>query len=170
MVRFFEIIKKFNIIDMSKPQPQYAKSVMFVCLGNIIRSPLCEGLLKTLVHGIKVDSSAVTTDDIDQSPHKHSRRIAKEHGFDISNHISKLIRDEDFYNFDLIVSLEGYVGRELKYIQPKGSPARIVPFASYDISNPWCNPYKDFVTMYAEIEKEMQTFIKTYINPENINK
>lgn len=157
-------------MSRAKVQPTFAKSVMFVCLGNIIRSPLCEGLLKTLVHDIKVDSSAVTTDDINQHPHKHSRRVAKEHGFDISHHVSKLIRDEDFYNFDLIVSLERYVGQELKYLQPKGSKAQIVPFASYDISNPWCNPYEDFVTMYAEIEKEMQTFVKKYISPENINK
>lgn len=148
---------------------KYAKSVLFACLGNIIRSPLCEGLLKTLVHGVYVDSAAVTRDDLNQHPHKHSQRVAKEHGYDISNHVSRLITNEDFQKFDIIVSLEDYVHYCLERKKPPNSRAIVVRFASYDIDNPWCNPYRDFVTMYAQIEQEMPNFIKQFIDPANIN-
>lgn len=139
-------------------------SVMFVCLGNIIRSPTCEGLLRSLVtDNVFVDSSAVTTDDIGQHPHKHAQRVCKEHGFNISSHVSKLIRDEDFAKFDLIVSLEEYVFRCLKRMEPKNAKGKVVRFSSIDISNPWYGNKKDFDEMYSEIEKEMKTFVQKNI-------
>ena len=75
-------------------------SVMFVCLGNIIRSPLSEGLFRKIVNNyadqsnnnkILVDSSAVGSYDLGQHPVDFSQQIALENGFDISKHVSKLI-------------------------------------------------------------------------------
>ena len=148
--------------------PHYCSSVMFVCLGNIIRSPICEGLLRYRTNNIVVDSSAVTEDDLNCRPHKHAQRIAKEHGFNISNHISKLITNDDFYKFDLVVGLEDYVVRCLNRMKPKDSKALVVKFAPFNVFNPWCNPYADFVEMYAQIEEGMKMLIQNYINPANV--
>ena len=144
-------------------------SVMFVCLGNIIRSPTCEGLLRTLVtNDVFVDSSAVTRDDLGQHPHRYAQQVCQRHGFNISSHVSKLITNDDFNNFDLIVSLEGYVLSRLKAKKPKNSKSKIVSFSKYDISNPWCGDLQDFIDMYGEIEEAMQSFVKNYIPPEYI--
>ncbi|OHT16343.1 low molecular weight phosphotyrosine protein phosphatase [Tritrichomonas foetus] len=149
---------------------RFYSSVLFVCLGNVIRSPVCEGLLRHLVNNVKVDSAAVTEDDINCHPNKFSQRIAREHGYDISSHISRLVTKKDFQDFDLIVSLEEYVFELLEDMKPANSHAKVVRFAPYDIDNPWWNPYEDFVVMYKQIEKEMDVFIRNYINPANIKK
>ncbi|OHS99186.1 low molecular weight phosphotyrosine protein phosphatase [Tritrichomonas foetus] len=139
-------------------------SVLFVCLGNIIRSPICEGLLKHRTHGLVIDSAACTRDDLNQHPNKHAQRISKEHGFDISTHVSRLITDADFKKFDIVVSLENYVQRRLQQMKPKDATCQIVRFASYDIDNPWASPYRDFVPMYGQIERAMDEFIEKYID------
>ena len=99
---------------MEKPK------VLFCCLGNIIRSPICEGLLRHK-YGDKVfaDSAAVTRDDLDSHPEENAIIVAKEHGFDISEHISRLVTLDDFEKFDLIVSLERRVHRILESMKPK---------------------------------------------------
>lgn len=140
------------------------RSVLFVCLGNIIRSPLCEGLFRHLMgSSYLVDSAAVTDDDLNQHPNPHSQRIAREHGFDISKHISRLVTFEDFSKFDIIVGLEPYVTNELKRMKPINTNPIIVNLSpGRGIPNPWCNPYKDFIPMYAQIEEAMNVFIKKY--------
>ena len=151
---------------MSVHESQNKKSVLFVCLGNIIRSPTCEGLFRKLTNNqYVVDSAAVTEDDLNQHPSQHAITVSKEHGFYISNHISRLITKEDFERFNIIVSLEYSVQRELERLKSRINPssnALIVPFADRDIPNPWFCGYKDFVRMYAIIEEKMNVFIKKY--------
>jgi protein-tyrosine phosphatase len=146
-------------------------SILFVCLGNIIRSPTCEGLLRTLVQpSVLVDSAACTRGDLGQSPAEHAETICKEHGFDISSHVSRLITDDDFRKFDLIVSLEHYVHTCLEEMRPPGSRASIVEFVpGKDIDNPWWAPYEQFERMYAQIEAGMGPFIKKHI-PQHLQK
>jgi protein-tyrosine phosphatase len=144
-------------------------SVLFVCLGNIIRSPLCEGLLRSCVdRSVRIDSAAVTADDLDQHPMNHAQTVARQHGFDISSHISKLITDEDFARFDIIVALERYVYDCLKRSQPRGSKALICEFVpGKNIPNPWCGSLSDVQSMYVQIERGMKEFIRKYI-PEHL--
>lgn len=144
-------------MSVSKPR------VLFVCLGNIIRSPLCEGYLRHKYgNKVYVDSAACTHDDLGSRPAKHSCRIAREEGFDISHHVARLIKKEDFFNFDLIVSLERYVQRSLLNSKPEGATCKIVEFApGVDILNPWAEPYDSFRDMYAELMRYFPTFIKT---------
>jgi protein-tyrosine phosphatase len=145
---------------MSSASPR-APAVLFVCLGNYIRSPICEGLLRQLVQPqVTVDSAAVTRDDIGSHPHQHAQKISKIHGFDISSHISRLIRRDDFDRFDVIVSLEPSVYRSLVSQKPPNSKARVVEFApGVGIRNPWASPYSEFELMYKEIEAGMTNFI-----------
>lgn len=140
-------------------------SVLFVCLGNIIRSPTCEGLLRTLVTpNVTVDSAAVTRDDLGQHPHRHVQRLAREHGYDISGHVSRLITAKDYSDFDIIVALEPYVFSCLKQRKPSNSKAQICEFApGVAISNPWCGGKRDFDEMYQEIEHWMPKFIEKHI-------
>jgi protein-tyrosine phosphatase len=148
-----------------------APSVLFVCLGNYIRSPVCEGLLRKLVRPeVIIDSAAVTNDDIGSRPHQHAQKISQLHGFDISSHVSRLIRKDDFNRFDIIVSLEPSVQRSLLSQKPANSNARIVEFVPGGrIRNPWAAPYSEFELMYGEIEKGMADFIVREI-PESFRK
>jgi protein-tyrosine phosphatase len=142
-----------------------APRVLFVCLGNIIRSPLCEGLLRyRVLPSVQVDSAASTYDDIGQHPNQHAQKVAKKHGFDISSHIARLVTTEDFTKFDILVSLEESVYRDLERMKPRGSKAIVCEFVpGQDISNPWYAGYREFESMYVEIEEGMPPFMEKYI-------
>jgi protein-tyrosine phosphatase len=138
-----------------------APSILFVCLGNYIRSPICEGLLRTLVGtAVVVDSAAVTHHDIGRHPHRHARAIATIHGFDISAHVARMVTQEDFDRFDVLASLEPSVQRTLAARKPAKCRGRIVEFVpGKTVYNPWSDPYSGFERMYAEVESGMRKFI-----------
>ena len=137
-------------------------SVLFCCLGNIIRSPLCEGLMRHRYGDqVIVDSAAVTTDDIGRHPQENAQLIAKRHGFDISSHVARLITKQDFEKYDIIVALAADVYSELKYMKPNKCRAKIVEFAPrVSIINPWYEPINRFEAMFDQIEKYWPDFIK----------
>ena len=86
------------------------KSLLFVCLGNICRSPLCEGIAKKYVKTKElscfVDSAGTGNWHIGEAPCEGSQKIASMHGIDISNHKARQITKEDIKNFDIIVALD----------------------------------------------------------------
>lgn len=84
------------------------KSILMVCLGNICRSPLAEGLMKS-----KVDTSKVFVDSAGtggwhegEAPDQRSIAIAKQHGLDISKQKARKFRKEDFQKFDYIFAMD----------------------------------------------------------------
>jgi len=81
-----------------------------VCLGNICRSPLAEGILKSKIKEANlnwsVDSAGTSSWHIGSPPHKGSIAIAKENGLDISNQRGRQFSPNDFVNFDLIFAMD----------------------------------------------------------------
>lgn len=94
------------------------KSILFVCLGNICRSPLAEGIAKEYIKqqnlDIKVDSAGTGDWHVNQSPHKDSIKIAKLKGIDISNQRARQVTQDDFEKFDLIIGLDNSNIQNLK--------------------------------------------------------
>jgi len=86
------------------------KSVIFVCLGNICRSPLAEGVAKAkakeLGLDIKIESAGLSTYHNGENPCYVSQNSARKNGIDISNLVSEHISDFDLDSFDLIVALD----------------------------------------------------------------
>ena len=89
--------------------------VLFVCYGNICRSPLGEGIFRYLVteagvaDKFNIDSCGTSSEHVGQAPHHESCRVAKEHGIDISHQRARKLSDEDFFKFNLILALDEYV-------------------------------------------------------------
>lgn len=81
-----------------------------VCLGNICRSPLAEGIMKDQVAkaGLdwEVDSAGTGSWHIGQGPDRRSIREAKTHGIDISQQVCRQFKVKDFDNFDLILVMD----------------------------------------------------------------
>ena len=79
-----------------------------VCFGNICRSPLAEGILKSNVNPdyFIVDSAGTSAYHIGEPPDYRSIAIAKKNGIDISNQIARKFMASDFNDFDLIFAMD----------------------------------------------------------------
>jgi protein-tyrosine phosphatase len=84
--------------------------ILMVCLGNICRSPLAEGVMRHLVKqqdlGWEIDSAGTGNWHVGQPPHHGSLRVARGHGIDISNQACRQFRVSDFDAFDLILVMD----------------------------------------------------------------
>lgn len=86
------------------------KSMLFVCLGNICRSPLAEGIAKNYIKeknlNLVIESAGTGHWHIGEKPCENSIKVALLNGVDISNQKARQVKKEDFKNFDLIVGLD----------------------------------------------------------------
>lgn len=84
-------------------------SILFVCLGNICRSPLAEGVFRAVVEGrgeasrFRIDSAGTGGWHAGSAPDPRSVAIAARHGIDISGQQARKVRPQDFTEFDLIL-------------------------------------------------------------------
>lgn len=87
------------------------KKILFICLGNICRSPMAETVMQKLIdesglgHDIVVDSAGIISYHEGEPADSRMRMHARRHGYNIT-HISRPIRTTDFYDFDLIVAMD----------------------------------------------------------------
>ena len=96
--------------------------VLMVCLGNICRSPLAEGILKSkLPKEFIIDSAGTANYHSGNSPDKRSIAIARKHGLDISNLQGRQFNTSDFDIFDLI------------YVMDKSNFNNVIKLARNDI-------------------------------------
>ncbi len=99
--------------------------ILFVCLGNICRSPMAEGVMKNLIqeHNLdwEVESAGTERYHVGECPDKRAQRTAAKFGLDISKQVAKQISSKDFERFDLIYALATDVMDEI--LSLKGSSA-----------------------------------------------
>ncbi len=94
--------------------------ILMVCLGNICRSPLAEGILKLKVKqaGLtwQIESAGTNGYHIGEAPHRLSQKVAKLNGIDICNQKARQFVKEDMDRYDKIYALAGDVVDEIKWI------------------------------------------------------
>jgi protein-tyrosine phosphatase len=136
--------------------------ILFVCLGNICRSPLAEGIMQSLAGtaGVPVDADSAGTGDwhIGAQPDPRSIAVASAHGLDISRQRGRQIGLSDFAAFDHIVALDRANLRTLGAMRPKTSAARLsllldhVPGRSgQDVADPYTGDRAAFETAWNDI-------------------
>ena len=82
--------------------------ILMVCLGNICRSPLAEGILKKKAKNLDliIDSAGTANYHVGKNPDIRSIEIAEKHGVDIKNQIARQFTKNDFINFDVIYAMD----------------------------------------------------------------
>jgi protein-tyrosine phosphatase len=105
------------------------RSVLFVCLGNICRSPLAEAALRAEAErlGIDVEVDSAGTGDwhVGHPPDRRAIAAAKKNGFDIGHLRARQVEADDFRRFDHIVALDRENLANLKRLQPADGTAEL---------------------------------------------
>lgn len=106
-----------------------AVRVLFVCLGNICRSPLAEAALRAEAERLGLDTevdSAGTGDwHVGQPPDSRARAAARRHGVDIDHLRARQVEPSDFDRFDHVIALDLANLRDLRRLRPEGAKAEL---------------------------------------------
>jgi protein-tyrosine phosphatase len=139
-------------------------SILFVCLGNICRSPLAEGVFRAVwaEHGwgrdIQLDSAATSGWEVGSAPDPRSIAIALRHGIDISGQRARKVTPQDFSRFDLILGLDRSNVADLKALAPAARD-RVQLFLEFahgqarDVPDPYYDGEDAFASVYRMIRE-----------------
>jgi protein-tyrosine phosphatase len=111
--------------------------VLFVCLGNICRSPTAEGVLRHLAAleapdlALDIDSAGTANYHIGAPPDARSQRAALRRGIDISGLRARQVAANDFAHFDLILAMDAENLRDLQAMRPRHWRAAVKLFLDY---------------------------------------
>ncbi len=116
--------------------------VLFVCLGNICRSPTAQGVFETLIaskqlsHAFEVDSAGTSAWHIDDAPDSRTINAAKQRGYELAHLRGRQVTREDFSRFDYILAMDHDNLHELKKLKPKGYSGHLGLFLAFDTESP----------------------------------
>jgi protein-tyrosine phosphatase len=152
--------------------------VCFVCLGNIVRSPLAENLFRHLVtgsglsHKYQADSAGTSAWHVGEKPDSRMRRVAASHGFEYSGR-ARQFQTEDFDRFDLIIAMDtsnrvklldlaktpGHRTKiyQMREFDPQGGPEMAVP-------DPYYGGIDGFEEVYQIVERSCQGLLDSLEN------
>jgi protein-tyrosine phosphatase len=159
-----------NFVEILK----HSMKILMVCLGNICRSPLAEGILEHKANqaGLtwKIDSAGTNGYHIGEAPHRLSQKVAKLNGIDICNQKARQFVKEDFDHYDKIYALADDVLDEIKRIaKEKFNAAKVdlllnelYPGKNYSVPDPWYGPEPGYHEAYKLIEQACEAIIRKY--------
>lgn len=116
--------------------------ILFICHGNICRSPMGEYVLKDMVRkrGIadrfEIDSAAVSREEIGNPVYPSARREMAKHGVPCDGHAARQVTMEDYHHFDRIYYMDRSNARFLARMLP-ADPEKIRPLLAHDVADPW---------------------------------
>ncbi|MDD3742030.1 MAG: low molecular weight phosphotyrosine protein phosphatase [Lentimicrobiaceae bacterium] len=148
------------------------KKILMVCLGNICRSPIAEGVMreKLAQNNIPavVDSCGFESFHIGDAPDPRAIKVAKENGIDISNLRARLFRRQDFELFDHIFVMDSNNYRDVSRMSSGESDLEkvdylmnlVYPGKNLPIPDPYSGDMDDFRQTYAMAEQAVDAFIQ----------
>ena len=118
------------------------RSILFVCTGNICRSPTAEGVLRHLAEkeGIELRIASAGTGDwhVGNPPDERAQRHAKGRGYDLSAQRARQVRQSDFEEFDLILAMDRGHLRALERMAPPEARHKVRLFIpDRDVPDPY---------------------------------
>lgn len=137
------------------------QKILFVCLGNICRSPLAEGIALSYIqkHSLDIEVGSCGTGNYHEGEHPcpNSIKIAKIKGIDISKQISRPITKKDYIYYDKIVALDASnVSNLIKMGAPKEKLSKLGSYGhdNEDVPDPYFfDGFEGFERVYEMIEK-----------------
>lgn len=119
--------------------------ILFVCLGNICRSPAAEGVFRAKAKAAGLDaecgSAGTGAWHVGKKPDARMIKAAKARGYDLKGLRGRQVDIGDFYMYDLICPMDGSNEADLADIRPPDATARVVPFLRYGVGGEVPDPY-----------------------------
>ena len=106
-------------------------AILFVCLGNICRSPAAEGVFRTLAPQVTTDSADTGGWHVGEQPYGAMQNAAQARGIDLSDLRTRQFRADDFTRFDLIIAMDAQNLRDIEALRPKGNATPLRLFTDY---------------------------------------
>jgi protein-tyrosine phosphatase len=139
-------------------------AVLFVCLGNICRSPMAEGAFRAEAERagllVRIDSAGTADYHVGEPPDTRAIRTAQRHGVDISGYRGRQVVAEDFLAFSHIFALDHANLRNLERLAPPAHPAHVsllldlVPGSEGQaVADPWYGDEAGFETTWREVSE-----------------
>ena len=151
--------------------------VLFVCLGNICRSPTAEGVFRQLVrqagleNKIETDSAGTAGYHIGEAPDRRSQKHAKARGVDISDLRGQQIDSSHFVKFDLVLAMDNSNMRDLESVAPQDQLHKLQLFLRYarkfkqeEVPDPYYGGAEGFehvLDLVQDASEGLLEFIKT---------
>ena len=146
--------------------------ILFVCHGNICRSPMAEFLMKELVEsrGLEsqfyIESAATSTEEISNGVYPPVKRILAARGIDCSAKHARQMTRSDYDKFDYIVCMDIRNLRNMGYIatDTQGKYSRLLDYTNnpHDVADPWYSG--DFETTECEVEAGCEALLEHILN------
>lgn len=143
------------------------KKILFVCHGNICRSPMAEFLMKDLLNkeGIEayVASAATSTEEIGNPVHRGTRAKLGEYGISTEGKYAVQLTKSDYNKYDYLIGMDTYNIRNMLRIlggDPEGKVCKLLSFAGDDgdIADPWYTG--NFDDTYDDVLKGCKALVK----------
>ncbi|SFC13319.1 low molecular weight protein-tyrosine-phosphatase [Pseudoalteromonas denitrificans] len=145
------------------------KSVLFVCLGNICRSPTAHAIMRykntQLNLNLKIDSAGTDSYHKGESPDSRSQLAGEKHGYIFDGITSRAIQKEDYNNFDLILCMDSKNLHDLNKFyndDPHNKIKRLLEYTDldlYDVPDPYYGGEKGFDHVISLIENAINGLI-----------
>ncbi len=136
-------------------------AVLFVCLGNICRSPLAEAAFRQEAERIgldvEIDSAGTGHWHIGEAPDRRARAVAQRYGIDIGAYRARQVQRDDFRRFSHILALDSENLAALHALKPKNGPAAISLLLDHvqgregeAVADPYYGGEEDFEATWAD--------------------
>lgn len=144
--------------------------ILFICIGNICRSPMAEGLLKQALPDKAVCSAGLCA-MVGEPADPLSVQLMWEHGIDISAHRAQNLASWMVHEADLILTMDGEQQRyiESKYPAARGKVMRLGEYKRYDVPDPYQQDYASFRHAFNLIARGVDRLVER-IGPRDMEK
>jgi len=132
-------------------------SVLFVCLGNICRSPTAEGVLRAIAARefpalkLEIDSAGTADYHVGEPPDRRTVAAARRRGYDLAGLRARCVQSEDFSRFNYVLAMDRANLAELERLRPKDASTQIALFLEFaadaselEVPDPYYGGVEDF--------------------------
>lgn len=151
---------------MKVDKGQRGTAILFICTGNICRSPTAEGVFRRLAeregvaNRFRIDSAGIIGYHAGESPDRRSQQTALTHGVDIGGQRARKVTRGDFSDFDYLLAMDGGHLGELAKLAPPEHVNHVGLFLSFwpeaptaDVPDPYFGGPEGFQQTYALIDQ-----------------